>query len=97
MSGFEEEQIDRVYTKADSCYAVGQSGRCYVWGNLENGMGLQPATCTSEVPIRCKTLESMNYSDITMSGSSAVGIGSSVLLKFTFPDMKDQDDDNTEQ
>lgn len=57
-------------------------------------MGLQPATSTSEVPIRCKTLEAMNYSDITMSANSAVGIGSSVLLKFTFPEVNLGDDDD---
>jgi len=40
VSGFEEEQIDRVYTQANTCYAVGVSGRCYTWGDLSHGMSL---------------------------------------------------------
>lgn len=35
----------------------------------------------------------MNFSDITMSKSSAVGIGSSIYLNFTFPELSQKDED----
>jgi len=36
--------------------------------------------------MRCKPLESMNLFDIALTDDSAVAIGSSVLLNFTFPE-----------
>ncbi len=40
----------------------------------------------SDIPIRSKALEAMNFSEISLSGTSAVGIGSSIEITFTFPD-----------
>jgi hypothetical protein len=34
------EQIDKVYTNGDTCYAMGYSNNFYVWGNLGLGLGL---------------------------------------------------------
>lgn len=94
VSGFEEEQIDRVYTKMNTVYAVGVSGRCYTWGDLRHGLSLNPSMSRSETPIRCKTLEAMNFSDITFSEQAAVGIGSSIQLHFSFPDIPGPEDDD---
>lgn len=62
-------------------------------------MSLQQAVSQSDIPIRCKTLESMNFTDISIAGTAAVGIGSSVQLTFTFPEIaagSREDDDHLE-
>ena len=40
MDGLEGEQIDKVYTKGNTCYAVTLDSNCYCWGDLRYGMSL---------------------------------------------------------
>ena len=35
----------------------------------------------------------MNFSDIALSGNTAIGIGSSVQLTFTFPEIRNETDE----
>ena len=57
-----------------------------MWGDLNFGLGLQQAVQQSDTPMRCKTLESMNFVDLALTDDSAVAISSSVVLNFTFPE-----------
>jgi hypothetical protein len=44
--------------------------------------------------MRCKTLESMNFVDLSLTEDSAVAISSSVVLNFTFPETITMSDKN---
>ena len=78
--------IDRIFTKANTCYAICDNGETYIWGNLSNGLSLEAGFHQSDLPVRSKRLEAFNFSDIALTEDSAVAIGSSVLLTFTFPE-----------
>jgi len=82
----QETHIDRIFTKANTSYAVCDNGDFYIWGNLSNGLSLEAGFHQSDLPVRSKRLEAFNFSDISLTEDSAVAIGSSVLLTFTFPE-----------
>jgi hypothetical protein len=78
--------IDRIFTKANTCYAICDNGETYLWGDLSHGLSLEAGFHQSDLPVRSKRLEAFNFSDIALTEDSAVAIGSSVLLTFTFPE-----------
>jgi hypothetical protein len=78
--------VDRVYTKANMCYCVCDNGETYMWGDLSKGLSLESSFHQADMPVRSQKLEAYNFSEIVLTEESAIGIGSSVILTFAFPD-----------